>query len=331
MVNSSRRHQPAETLPDVFAIISITAPIFILIALGFIAVGPGWVPREGVAAMGRYVLSLALPALLFNAMARRPLDQIVVPDFLLAYVGGSLVAFAIGMTVASALRRTHPLDNAFFGMGVSMSNSGYIGYALIAQIFGTAALNAVAMSILTEVLVIMPLTLILAELHGHRGTHGVFHTLGKVLLQVGRNPILVAIAAGLLCAGFGWHLPPMLARTVDMLGNSAAAVALFAIGGSLAGQRLHHGLGATLLIAAGKLLIHPAAVLLMLQLVPALDPTLNQAALVLAGLPMVTIFPLLAYRYGQGELCTSALLVTTVLSFVTLNLGLWAFGIGLAG
>jgi hypothetical protein len=43
---------------------------------------------------------------------------------------------------------------------------------------------------------------------------------------------------------------------------------------------------------------------------------------------MVTIFPLLAQRYGQGEQCASALLVTTLLSFVTLNLGLWALGIG---
>lgn len=40
---------------------------------------------------------------------------------------------------------------------------------------------------------------------------------------------------------------------------------------------------------------------------------------------MVSIFPLLAYRYALGELCTSGLLVTTVLPFVTLNLGLWTF------
>ncbi len=76
------------------------------------------------------------------------------------------------------------------------------------------------------------------------------------------------------------------------------------------------------------LIIHPLAVLLMLALVPPFDPKLTQAALVLAGLPMVTIFPLLAQRYGQGEQCASALLVATLLSFLTLNLGLWALGVG---
>ena len=302
------------------AIVSVTSPIFLLIALGFAAVRAGWIPREGALAMGRYALSFALPALLFNTLAQRPLDQILVPAFLLAYVGGSLIAYAIGLTVAAVARRTHPLDNAFFGMGVSMSNSGYLGYALISQILGAEALIAVAMTILTEVLLILPLTLILAELHDSRGRHGLARTLGKVVFQVVRNPIVLAITAGLLFAALGWRLPALLGRTVDMLAGSAAAVALFAIGGTLAGQRLQHGLGPALAIAAGKLLIHPAAVLLMLFLVPAFDPTLTQAALILSGLPMVTIFPLLAQRYGLGELCASALLITTLLSFFTLNL-----------
>ena len=44
----------------------------------------------------------------------------------------------------------------------------------------------------------------------------------------------------------------------------------------------------------------------------------------------VSLFPLLAQRYGQGEACASALLATTLLSFLTLtlNLGLWALGVG---
>jgi malonate transporter and related proteins len=313
----------------VLSTISITAPIFILIGLGFAAGRAGWIAREGMAALGRYALTFALPALLFNALAKRPLGEIIVPPFLLAYVAGSLIAYAVGMFGAAALRRASPLDNAFFGMGVSMSNSGYIGYGLVSQILGADALVAVAMAILTEVVVILPLTLMLAEIHRDGGRRGLPRTLGKVLLTVARNPIVLGIAAGALCSYLGLRLPAMVGRTVDMLAGSAAAVALFAIGGGLAGQKLHEGLGAAAAIAAGKLLIHPAAVFGMLAVVPAFDPTLTNAALILAGLPMVTLFPLLAQQYGKGDLCSSALLVTTALSFVTLNLGLWFFGVGL--
>ncbi|NVZ08929.1 AEC family transporter [Allochromatium humboldtianum] len=313
------------------AILAVTAPIFLLIALGFVAVRRVWMPREGAVAMSRYALLFALPALLFDTLSKRSLDSILVPDFLLVYVSASMITYGIGVLVASIARRTSPLDNAFFGMGLSMSNSSYIGYPLVAQLLGDSALIAVVMAILTEVLIILPLTLILTEFHRERGRGSVLRTLGRVLRTVGTNPILLAIAAGLVFAALGWRLPAPIGRTIELLAGSAAVVALFAIGGSLAGQRVRGALGPATAIAAGKLVVHPLVAFGMLMLVPTLDPTLGQAALILAGLPMVTIFPLIAQRYDQGEIPATALVITTLLAFVTLNLGLWLWGIGVPG
>jgi malonate transporter and related proteins len=313
------------------AILAVTAPIFLLIALGFVAVRRAWMPREGAVAMSRYALLFALPALLFDTLSKRSLDSILVPDFLLVYVSASLITYGIGVLVASIARRTSPLDNAFFGMGLSMSNSSYIGYPLVAQLLGDPALIAVVMAILTEVLIILPLTLILTEFHRERGRGSVLRTLGRVLRTVGTNPILLAIGAGLAFAALGWRLPVPIGRTIELLAGSAAVVALFAIGGSLAGQRVRGALGPATAIATGKLVIHPLVAFGMLMLVPTLDPTLGQAALILAGLPMVTIFPLIAQRYDQGEIPATALVITTLLAFVTLNLGLWLWGIGVPG
>ncbi|NBC46709.1 MAG: AEC family transporter [Gammaproteobacteria bacterium] len=304
------------------ATLSITSPVFLLILLGFVATRRGWVGYEDSQVLSRYALRFALPALMFGVIAERPLSEVVVPAFLWPYALGSLLGYGIGLGVATLLRRGHPLDNGFYGMGVSMSNSGYIGYALIAQLFGQEVLIAVAMAILVEVLLIMPLTLMLAELHLSRAQHGFVRALGLVLTRVMRNPILQAIAAGLAFAVLGLRLPSALARTLDMLASSAAAVALFAIGATLAGQHLRKGLGEAAAIALGKLLLHPLAVGLMLMLGPPLDPVLRNAALLLAALPMVTIYPLLAQRYGQEERCASALVLATLLSFVTLNLWL---------
>jgi len=313
------------------AILAVTAPIFLLIALGFAAVRRAWMPREGAVAMSRYALLFALPALLFDTLSKRSLDSILVPDFLLVYVSASLITYGIGVLVASIARRTSPLDNAFFGMGLSMSNSSYIGYPLVAQLLGDSALIAVVMAILTEVLIILPLTLILTEFHRERGRGSMLRTLGRVLRTVGTNPILLAIAAGLAFSALGWRLPAAIGRTIELLAGSAAVVALFAIGGSLAGQRVRGALGPATAIATGKLVVHPLVAFGMLMLVPTLDPTLGQAALILAGLPMVTIFPLIAQRYDQGEIPATALVITTLLAFVTLNLGLWLWGIGVPG
>jgi len=185
------------------AIVSITAPIFLLILHGFAAVRVGWVPREGTLAMGRYVLSFALPALVFNALAERPLGEVIVPQFLFAYVAGSLIAYAIGVAVSSAIYRTRPLGNAFFGMGLSMSNSGYIGYALVGQLFGAEALIAVAMTMMVEILLIMPLTLILAEFNAQGRHGGVLRPLRNVALLVTTLLSFVTLNLGLWAVGIG--------------------------------------------------------------------------------------------------------------------------------
>ncbi|QIK38513.1 AEC family transporter [Caldichromatium japonicum] len=308
-----------------YAILSVTAPIFILIALAFVAVHARWIPREGALALGRYALLFALPALLFNTLSKRPLAELVVMDFLTVYAGTSLLVYGLGILIASLIRRSAPAANAFYGLGVSMSNSSYIGYPLVAQLLGEPALVAVVMAILTEVLLILPITLILAEFAQARAQGGPWRTLGKVLWTVGMNPIVLAIGAGILFAAFDWRLPIALGRTLDMLAGSAAVVALFAIGGGLASQRVQGSVGPALAVAAGKLIGHPLVALGMLSLVPQLDPVLRQAALILAGLPMVTLYPLLAQRYGQGETAATALVLATLLAFFTLNLELALF------
>jgi predicted permease len=73
----------------------------------------------------------------------------------------------------------------------------------------------------------------------------------------------------------------------------------------------------------GKLLLHPLMVGLMLWLVGPMETNLQISAILLASMPMMGIYPLLAQRHGEEGLCASALLVTTVTSFLTISLILW--------
>jgi malonate transporter len=79
-------------------------------------------------------------------------------------------------------------------------------------------------------------------------------------------------------------------------------------------------------IAVGKLVLHPLAVGLMLMVVGPIDPSLKISAVLLAGMPMLGIYPLLAQRHGQEGFCAAALLVTTIASFFTISLILWVMG-----
>src|SRR5262245_17381631 len=90
-------------------LLSITLPIFLLIALGFAAVRGRLVPAELVPALGFFVLNLALPALVLHALLGQDLSQTFNWNYIIAYAGGSLLIFAIMFGLFQrVLRRSLP-------------------------------------------------------------------------------------------------------------------------------------------------------------------------------------------------------------------------------
>jgi malonate transporter len=48
----------------------------------------------------------------------------------------------------------------------------------------------------------------------------------------------------------------------------------------------------------------------------------------MAAMPAMSIYPILARQYGQGEVAAAAMLTMTVLAFATVNALLWLLGLG---
>jgi malonate transporter len=209
---------------------------------------------------------------------------------------------------------------ALQGLGMSSSNSGYVGYPVLQQLLGPAAGSVLALTMLVENLVVIPLGLALADASGQGSAR---RALLQVFGNLWRNPLVVAIVLGLLFAVFGWELPLPLQRTVSILAAASAPVALFVIGGTLVGLKLEGVRGDLLRVVFGKLVLHPAAVFTMLLLLPPLPPHLRLGAVVLAAMPMMGIYPVLAQKHHHERFCAAALLAATVASFFTLSAGLW--------
>jgi len=84
-------------------------------------------------------------------------------------------------------------------------------------------------------------------------------------------------------------------------------------------------------IAAGKLMLHPLAMLALLAIIPIADRDMRHTVVLLASLPMLSIYPIIAQRYGEEKLCAAALLVTTALGFVTVSGWIWLLQTGWLG
>jgi len=76
------------------SVLAVTAPIFLIVALGFAAVRIGWIGPSDARALGGFVLRFAMPALIFKALSSRPLAEIADIRLLASYAAASLIAFA---------------------------------------------------------------------------------------------------------------------------------------------------------------------------------------------------------------------------------------------
>ncbi|WP_313115904.1 AEC family transporter [Ectopseudomonas guguanensis] len=299
-------------------VLGITAPIFILIGLGFVSARIALINREQIRGLGAFVINFALPALVLRALVERRLDEVLNWPYLAAYALASLSLFTAGFAVARWLRGQGQSASAILAMGMSVSNSGFIGYPIAVMVLGQTAAVAMALGMLVENLLLIPLALALAEAGTQRGNGG-WALLRETGLRLARNPLIIAIAVGLLLSLLQIRLPAVPLRVVDMLADASAPVALFVIGGSLYGLKLG-GMGGDLVqTALGKLVLHPLALLLTFLLLPGVEPQLMVAGLLFASAPMMSIYPILGQRFGLEQRCAAALVAATVLAFFSIS------------
>lgn len=304
------------------AVLGITFPIFAMVALGYAMVSRGLVFKPAdIRVLGAFVLNIALPALIFSAVAVRPVNDVLHPGYLGAYLAGGLATGLIGFLWFSAI--TGPARRGVAVMGLTCPNSGFVGYPLLLIVMPDMAGVVLAMNMLVENIILIPLALILIEMAKSGGQPQILRRIGSVLVGVLKRPMIIGLILGLSVSLSGVDIPAPLQRLMQMVAGSAAALALFVIGGSLAGIELKGNKALAVQIVAGKLLVFPfmtyLALLALGGLGIVLSPELRAAVILSAAMPMFTIYSVFAQEVGHEGLASIAQLGATTASFVTLN------------
>ncbi|MRX10163.1 AEC family transporter [Pseudoduganella sp. FT25W] len=309
-------------------ILAITCPIYLIVLAGYAATRGGLFARADMQVFGKFVFNLALPALIFNALAQRHIREILHPAYLLSYLFGSLLMLALAFFLGRRLLRLSLIRSTFMAMGVSCSNSSFIGFPILMLMVAPVAGVALGLNVIVENLVMLPLLLAMAE-HGRGGGGGAWHQVIRQSAQrLMRNPLVISVTAGLIVSLSELKLPQPVIRTVTLFAQASGGLSLFAIGGMLVGLSLSTGWQRVVPLVAGKLIGHPLAVLLIASLVPLLGitpmaPDLRAAALLMAAMPMLSIYPILGQAYGEADRSATALLICMVASFFTLSAWMW--------
>jgi hypothetical protein len=230
------------------------------------------------------------------------------------------VAYALGFLYLWRVRGECASHAAILGLGVSSSNSGFVGYPIVVGVVGAPAAVALALNLVVENMLMVPMALALSELTSRRGEGGLARQWADTGLRLARNPVVLAIALGLTLAVLGIPMPAIPAKAIAMLAQASAPVALFVIGGNLDGLKPGGLVSDAAQFTLGKLLLHPLLAWLGFLLLPVDDPALRTAGILFAASPMLSIFPLLGQPHGLAGRCAAALVTATLLSFFSLSL-----------
>ncbi len=299
------------------AFLALCLPIFAVIGVGWAAAWRGTITPAMVDAVGQFSFHFALPALLLRLMASQPLGSSFDPGFFLGYLGACLAVFALVMAAALPFRRRAPA--AAIGAAAAMGNVGYLGPPLLLPLLGERGAGPIAMSIMSEVAVVLALgSVLMAPGAG-------FRTMGRVARILIRNPVLLSIAGGALLGAMAIPLPGPVERFLGFLGGAAGPTALFALGGTLARLRIDRRLLAAASGAvAAKLLLYPLLVWLVLGQLLGLAPIWVQSGVLLAAMPTATNAFVLAQRnQAATEEVSAVVLFSTLIATLAFPATAW--------
>jgi len=310
----------------VLDVLSVVLPVYLLIVIGFAAIRLGYFPPSQVGALTQFVLRVPLPVLIVLALGTAPLEQVLRPGFTLAYACASVATFALGYAYCTRLRGHRSPRAAMEAMGMSVSNSVFLGLPIVTLVMGEAvAVPILATALVVENAVIVPLGIALAETgRGGGSARGAFL---KTLARLRRNPLLIAVLLGLLLSAFHIRLPGIVLETMGLLRPAAAPLALFAVGATVATMRLGGVLGTGAPVAAGKLLLHPALTFAALLVVPGLPRAVLEAGTLNAAMASFATLVVISDGYGQRSVASAALVGATAGSVVTVSALIWLIGI----
>jgi malonate transporter and related proteins len=298
----------------------VVIPVFALILSGYAAGRLRVLGPTAASELNKFVVFLALPALLFEVIAEADWPALWQPGFIFAFAGGALLVFAL-VVVARVGRGRSLADASIEALNAGYANTGYIGFPICQAVFGRESFALVTLATLITVSVVFAVAIVCIEISLNK-TAQAHRTVLKVCRSLLTNPLIVAPLLGGAWAAINIPLPAALQTYLTYLGASSSPVALVSLGLFLnVEHRDGHSSGVLVtLLASLKLMVQPAITAALAILVFHLAYRTAGAAIVLAALPTGTGPFMLAEYYRRDALVTSKIILwTTAISIVTLT------------
>src|SRR6185437_16135669 len=122
------------------AIINVVAPIFVLIAVGYLAVRVKFFPQRGVDGLVHFVNNFATPCLLFEAMLTSDFRSVFNLAVIAPYYIGAFFSMIVGTFIARKFFHNQIEDAISSGFAAMFTNTLLVGFPIISRAYGPTAM-----------------------------------------------------------------------------------------------------------------------------------------------------------------------------------------------
>ena len=297
-------------------VLGAVLPVFGLVACGYLAGRFRIVTQASSHALNQFVYAFALPAMLFVAVYRGSLEEILSGYFLLAVIVATVGTALVGFLL-SHMQGASPAENTMRALNASFANTGYLGIPLVTVAYGERAALPAALATVATNIVSFALAIVCLELFVNPQPGGVRRALAGVV----RSPLIWPIALAVFVVAIEVKIPLPVERFATLLAAAAGPCALFAIGLFVSQLSIRAGAAASWQTTLLKLVLHPVLMMLLAFWLLPVDPFWAKIAVVCAALPLGATAFVLAQRYKllEAETSTGAV-ISTVASVLTVSL-----------
>lgn len=296
-------------------IVTTIVPIFTVIFIGWIARKKGFVPSEFLGPANRLVYHLAIPAMVFRAVATAAFQSHFNPWVLGGLMGAVFLTFWASWALSGLGRFTGALRATFMQCSFH-GNLGYIGLAVAYYFLGDDGLAHASILTGFEMIFHNFLAIVILSIYGEG--QNAARTPWETVCTVLGNPVILSAIFGILFSLLQLPLPPVADRSLDILGSLALPLALLLIGASLSPERMRERIGPIIGASFLKLMVMPAMGF-WAYIWWGLPPAVYLPGLILLACPPATVIYVMSRELGgDSDLAVAAISGSTLFSALTI-------------
>src|SRR5437762_4074865 len=216
----------------IFTAVTILLPVSFVLGLGYIAGRAKQFDADQVRGLNELVLDYAMPAMMFVATVKTPRGQLLSEGlYALALLVAFLGLFLIVVLVSTRILR-HSLGEAALQANLaSFPSVAFFGPPIFQGLFGASSLVSIALAATISAITIVPLTIVLLELHRERSVGGEARQFTSLILRSLANsfkmPMVWAPLIGVALVLAGVRVPHVFDNMLTLIGSTTSGVSIF--------------------------------------------------------------------------------------------------------